>query len=383
MQVQDSQAYTTLLNTQGTYAAQAAAKNAQKSTTEAAPSSATQADVTGQSANNAVTGTTGSNLSKDVMGQLIAAQETGVSSTDAKAYDGPLSIGERHHLEDIANNPRYAASQANLFGTGSELVFVGKMLPTVNNGYSDADRETFLTKQAGQMANEKQAQGERTAYYESLMRQGLPPAEIFAKLLEFNTNLPESHDATLGWSESGVSLSYSDYQKARLDYLQNLISQGQSALVSEKTADSTEVSLPIAIQHHLDDIANKPEYAATQSKLVGKHLTAIVSTGGLLSSLGNTASLAEKEAILSKMDQIKAANAAAFAPREMLYESKTAEGVPSAQIYADILAFNATQNEYNALADKEGGKPAGYTTAMFKAAHDHLQKAIAAANVQK
>lgn len=227
MNVAAAQTYSSPLNSHETYAARTAAKGEQKSTSAAAPTSTAAVGVTGQTTDNTVFGTTGSNLSKEVMGQLIAAaQETNVSSTNTKAYNGPLSIGERHRLEEIANNPGYAASEAKLLGRRGETVFVGKTLPGVNNGFSDADRKAFLTKQAGQMANEKQVQGERTAYYESLMGQGLPPAEIFSKLLEFNANLPESHDATLGWSESGVSLSYSDYQKARFDYLQNLIGQG-------------------------------------------------------------------------------------------------------------------------------------------------------------
>jgi len=52
-------------------------------------------------------------------------------------------------------------------------------------------------------------------------------AEIFAKMLEFNANLPESYDDTLGWSKSGRAngMSYSDFQKAQLDYLQNLLDQ--------------------------------------------------------------------------------------------------------------------------------------------------------------
>lgn len=229
MQVQNNPAYTSPLNTREAYASRTGA-DAEQKTTDATSTRATAASATVQTTDNTITGTTGSRLSKEVMGQLIAAaQEANVSSTDTKAYDGPLSVGERHTLEDIANNPGFAASQAKLLGRRGEAVFVGKTLPGVNNGFSDADRKAFLIKQAGQMANEKQVHGERTAYYESLMGQGLSPAEIFSKLLEFNANLPESHDATLGWSESGVSLSYSDFQKARFDYLQNLIGQANSS----------------------------------------------------------------------------------------------------------------------------------------------------------
>ncbi len=172
--------------------------------------------------NNAVTGTTGSNLSKEVMAQLIAVtQET----ADTKAYDGPLSTAERHHLEDIANDPGYAASQAKGFGTSHELVWAGWELPTVNNGYTAAEGMAFHVKEMANMASMKQVKEERTAYYENLKGQGLPPAEAYAKLLEFNANLPQSHDAALRWSESGRAMSYSDYNNARLEYLQNLISE--------------------------------------------------------------------------------------------------------------------------------------------------------------
>ena len=225
MTVGAANTYTSPLNTHEAYATRTAAKDEQKTTDAATSTRAAVAGATGQAADNAVTGTKGSNLSAEVMGQLIAVtQEVGASNADSEAYDGPLSIADREYLKDIAGNPGFAASEARLFGTSGGGVFVGKTLPSVNNGFSDADRKAFLTKQAGQMAREKQVQGERTAYYESLSGQGLSPAEIFSKLLEFNANLPESHDAAIGWSESGASMSYSEYNKTRHDYLQKLLS---------------------------------------------------------------------------------------------------------------------------------------------------------------
>ncbi len=80
---------------------------------------------------------------------------------------------------------------------------------------------------------------------------------------------------------------------------------------------------------------------------------------------------------------VTAANETAFAPRKALYESKKAEGMPPAQIFAELLAFNATQTEYNALADKMQGKPDGYTTNVIKAEHAYLQQDIAQANSSK
>jgi len=199
-------------------------------------------------ASNAVTGTTGSNLSKEVIDQLIAeAQETGVSNANTDEYDGPLSIGERHHLEDIVNNPGYGASEAKMFGTSSELVFAYKTRAelmasiTSNSDISSA-----------RLAGMEKVLGERTAYYESLAGQDLTPAEKYAKLLEFNANLPQSHDATLGWSESGQSMSYSDYNNARLDYLQSLINKNGPQQASK---DKPDAALPVGTQYTPDEIA--------------------------------------------------------------------------------------------------------------------------------
>ncbi len=69
-----------------------------------------------------MTGVTGSNLSKEVIDQLMkATQEADTSNTDTEKYDGPLSIGERHHLEDIASNTEYAKKQAEVIGTLGEF----------------------------------------------------------------------------------------------------------------------------------------------------------------------------------------------------------------------------------------------------------------------
>jgi len=159
------------------------------------------------------------------------------------AYDGILSEPERHGLESIANDPVYAASQAKLIGTSGEMYFI-KELPTVNNGYSDAQRTAFLAKNKVQVAAIEAVQQQRTAYYENLTAQDLPPAEIYFKLLEFNANLPKSHDDTMEWSASrrAGGPSYSDYNQARSDYLQNLISQEKSASASAKDVDPVETT---------------------------------------------------------------------------------------------------------------------------------------------
>jgi len=233
MDINAAQSYAAQLYTQKTYGPKTGGDDEQKASSTATTASTTQTPT------NAVTGTTGSNLSKEVIDQLMAeAQETGVSNTDTETYDGPLSIGERHHLEDIVNNPGYGASEAKIFGTGMELIRGFSSMAEAQAYFSKGGDNRFHAK----LADMQKVVGERTAYYENLSGQGMPPAEIFAKLLEFNVNLPPSYDDALGWSGPGRSMSYSDYNQTRLDYLQNLISQKESASASAESTNSTEVT---------------------------------------------------------------------------------------------------------------------------------------------
>ena len=106
MQVQNSSAYTSPLYTRAAHGAEK--KDGEQVSTTAPPQNGET-----NNANTAkaapVTGTTGSNLSSDMIDQLMAeTQQTSTSSASSDNYDGPLSIGERHHLEDIAKDASYA-----------------------------------------------------------------------------------------------------------------------------------------------------------------------------------------------------------------------------------------------------------------------------------
>jgi len=229
MQVENSSAYTSPLFTRAAHGAEN--KGGEWASTPA-PAQNGETDIANTA--KAVTGTTGNGLSSEMMSQLISeADETSVSNTNTEEYDGPLSIGERHHLEDIVNNPGYGASEAKRFGTATELIGAFRNVEEAQVAFSlgEAGEAGGHTR----LAAMQKAQGERTAYYESLSGQGLTSAETYAKLLEFNVDLPPSHDATLGWSESGRSMSYSDYNQTRLDYLQNLISQKATDPTSKVT----------------------------------------------------------------------------------------------------------------------------------------------------
>ena len=228
MTVGAANTYTSPLNTHEAYAARRAVEDVATRTSGTAKTF--EATSGTKPTNNAVTGTTQNRLSSEVTGYAIQTtqQVNGVESGST------LPVGIQHGLDDIANDPAYAAKRAEMLGRSGDLVFVGKMLPTVNNGFSDAERADFLAKQTVKLATAKQVQGERSAYYESLKSQGMAPADIYAKLMEFNANLPESYNDTVGFSNSGVNMTWSQYHTASHDYLQQAIAKANASETTEK-----------------------------------------------------------------------------------------------------------------------------------------------------
>jgi len=182
------------------------------------------------SGDSVATKTTASYLSAETMGYIIQnaqAEETSNANTS-------LPIGAVHHFEQIANDPEYAAKQAELFGTSMELVGI-KEEEFPKNGSPDSVWNDFYAKQDSRTEQVKEAYRERSSYYYSLKEQGLAPAEIYAKLLEFNANLPASYGSSIGWSGFGTAMSYSEFYQADHDYLQSLIDRSDTTDSSNLT----------------------------------------------------------------------------------------------------------------------------------------------------
>ena len=216
MQIQDTQSYMSLLNLRQAYADQASPKAAQETASQTVGAAATV-----KVANDTITGTTASTLSPRVVGQLMqVAQQAAQTET---ASDTPLPNSEQRHLERIANDPDYAAEQAEMLGMHGELMFVGKD-PFPRNGAPASEWQAFWQAHNSRMEQVNQVNHERQELYQRLAGQGTPPAEIYAELLKFNANQPYSYDAVIGTSEaSGVS--YSDWHGERRAYLQQAMTR--------------------------------------------------------------------------------------------------------------------------------------------------------------
>ena len=211
MQVHDTQVYTSLLNLRQAHAAQASPMAAQDAASH--PASAAAAV---KASDNTITGTTASNLSPRLLEQLMQISQQAAQTESAS--DASLPNGEQRHLERIANDPDYAAEQAEILGMHGELMFVGKD-PFPRNGAPASEWQAFWQAHNSRMEQVNQVNHERQELYQRLAGQGTPPAEIYAELLKFNANQPHSYDVAIGTSEaSGVT--YADWNGARLAYLQ-------------------------------------------------------------------------------------------------------------------------------------------------------------------
>ena len=208
MQIQDTQVYMPLLNLRQAQASTIAAQEAASQTADATPII--------KATDNTITGTTGSNLSPQVVEQLMQISQQAAQTETAS--DASLPNGEQRHLERIANDPDYAAEQAEMLGMHGELMFVGED-PFPRNGAPASEWQAFWQAHNSRMEQVNQVNHERQELYQRLAGQGTPPAEIYAELLKFNANQPHSYDAVIGTSEaSGVT--YADWNGARLAYLQ-------------------------------------------------------------------------------------------------------------------------------------------------------------------
>jgi len=221
MQVQSTSSHMLAFKTPKIHAMQVNIDDSTKTDQKQNGSTAVGAD---QSTSNAITGTTGSRLSAKTTAELI--QNTQQVSTAAS--ESTLPIGTQHHLDDIANNPAYATEQANLRVTSGDLIFLGQN-PFPKNGAPASEWMAAFEKIDARIAQVQDVTQNRKSYYESLVAQDTPPAEISLKLFEFDANLPGSYNDAIGFSDySTAHTTWSEYSQSEHDYLKQAIADANS-----------------------------------------------------------------------------------------------------------------------------------------------------------
>ena len=146
----------------------------------------------------------------------------------------------------------------------------------------------------------------------------------------------------------------------------------------QASTPATETSFPAGIFNGLDDVANDPVYAAKRAETIGTKNELFAWNVADIPKNGDPPSV--WATFGRKVVAVQADAEAARSQRESVYNSKLAEGLPPAKIYAELLAFNAAQSEYNARIDHLQGDPVGTRSNFLQAQHDYLKQAIATTN---
>jgi len=332
MDINAAQSYAAQVYSQKTYGARTDGEGEPK-TSSAAPSSSAAAQA--QTNANTVTGTTGSRLSAETVGYAIQASQQVEGATASE-----LAASVQHGLDDIASDPGYAEKQVNDMVRGDAYVFA--IAP--KNGAPDSEWAAFSAKLSSQLTEAEQVKHQRSTYAESLKAEGLPPADIYAKLLQFNANQSESYAESQGQSDAATWLNA---QKSSSSYLQNAIVQFDS------TASETGYTLPSAYQHQIEDIVSDPSYAARKAKEWGTIPTGLLirlPPGVTVSYSGPGPVSAEDNAILNKyllndpsigirhgiVDPVEAKLKAA-------YQDNMAQGKSGVETYLNMLELQVSQ----------------------------------------
>lgn len=147
-----------------------------------------------------------------------------------------------------------------------------------------------------------------------------------------------------------------------------------SASASDSTSTGASSNMPIGIQHYMHDIANDPDFAAQQANLCANSQAFVCFSMKDLPKNGDPASVwvafgqkvgAEMQVANDVQQQVKS-----------LYQRETAQGIPPAQVYADMLKLKSSQPQsYLATQSMPGEADEG---SLLQTQASYLERCIAA-----
>lgn len=136
----------------------------------------------------------------------------------------------------------------------------------------------------------------------------------------------------------------------------------------------TDSGLSVSVQHGLDDIVSNPKYARKMAEVLGTESVVIPFPMDKIPKNGDPDYVWNA---FSKGLEIQSIAAEQNRARRMeYYESKVAEGLPPAELYAEMLAYVADDTDYNARFDEAWGWPKGERSAFWQAQHDYLRDVL-------
>jgi len=335
MDINAAQSYAAQVYSQKTYGARTDGEGEPKTSSAETTASTTHP----QTNDNAVTGTTGSRLSAETDGYLIHESQEDAPSQG----DGTLNDIEKRFLTSIANNPEHAARMSR------------------GGGYADARRGPIPKLSMIRTDSYSGFIKQRRALSESEIKQGIPSAEIYQHILEFNAKLPQGYGDSLDQTGQTPPGAWNKHQQAMADYLKQAIVQSDSR--STKAA----VALPSAYQHQVEDIASDPKFAAIQAKewatfpvLIAYQIPPGVphhSGPGAASPAENAAF--EKYVVKPSMEGSRQRTVDAVQDKlKAAYQDNMAQGKSGAETYLNLLEIQVSQpQEYWKAIDPDSSAP--------------------------
>lgn len=218
-------AYTSPLNSHETYAVRKSTDTEQKTTDAATPSSAAVAGATGNTTDNAVTGTARNHLSTETTAYLVQQQAQSASDTSASGSTNDAEEIADRYFQRIATDPSFAAKQASILGNSQDgLLISNEDFPaylemTKGKGYTlnDPSNPVLITSK------------QRKDLYQREVAQGVPPEQIYADILKFNASLPASYTDRLDPLNSYPPGHYTSLQNDQLARLNAAIAQANTS----------------------------------------------------------------------------------------------------------------------------------------------------------
>ncbi len=198
----------------------------------------------GRASTNSVSGSVADLLSPQTKGQIIQqtqqSDDVATSQDNAPSRPPGWSDAVEHGMDDIANDPAIAALRAQQLAKGTDAVEVRAAVndPSLSPEERAAQSMTELKNIQAIEQQTKAVQQQRMALYDSETAKGTPPAEIFAKLLQFNASQPQSYGYQLMPHEAGGT--WASWQTAQLEYLQGAMTKaGTAQAISQTQPDTT------------------------------------------------------------------------------------------------------------------------------------------------
>lgn len=181
---------------------------------------------------NAVSRSTGHSfvpLTPETIQSIITLQiQSGETPSTPEDLQQRYAELRKEHFNRIATDLDYAAKEAKLLGTGSD----GLLIPNdVFEKFAAEGRYDELGYALDDANNPVlQVQKQRNALYEREVAEGVPPAQIYKDLLEFNLSLPDSYtDGILDSTDSYPPGYYKSLQRSELDLLNAALAQAPTS----------------------------------------------------------------------------------------------------------------------------------------------------------